>query len=167
MRRCDPRASFADPVLSAVGTELRRRMICDAVDPLRFEELAIVAASRIVGGFRSMPRRWRISPLENRRLRLTISYVEANLGRPLTLEKLADVAGSSLFHFAKRFRLSTGVAPYAFVVGWRMTRAMQLLRKGSTVRQAAAAVGYRQVGRFRRQFKAHWGQAPGRLADRG
>ena len=163
--RSDPRMAFSDPVLFAVATQFRRSMICDAVDSLRFEELAIAAAKRIVKRWRHMPEASRTAPLDERRLRLVTAFVEENLARPLTLEELAAVASSSLFHFAKRFRVSTGVAPYAYVVGCRMTRAMQLLRRGMTVRRAAQSVGYFQIGHFRRQFRAYWGQAPGRLMD--
>jgi AraC family transcriptional regulator len=163
--RSDPQTGFSDPVLVAVATQFRRSMICDAVDSLRFEELAIVAAKRIIKRWRRMPDASRVTPLDERRLRLVVSFVEENLAGPLTLETLADVASSSVFHFAKRFRQSTGVAPYAYVIGCRMTRAMQLLRSGATVRRVAESLGYSQIGHFRRQFQAHWGQAPGRLAD--
>jgi AraC family transcriptional regulator len=165
--RIDPRTSLQDPVLYGVGMAFCRAMASDAVDPLHFEALAIAAARRIVPHVpRAVRRPGQITPLDDRRLRLVDEFVEANLDREITLEVLARLTSVSVFHFAKRFRAAAGTSPYAYVVGRRMNRAMQLLRgPGWPVARVAQAVGYSHVGHFRRQFVAHWGQVPGRLDD--
>ena len=96
-------------------------------------------------------------------LRRIDSYIRCHLAVPIRLEDLAREVAASPFHFAKRFRAATAAAPHQYVVARRMERAMDLLRRSRcTVAEVAAAVGYREVGHFRRQFRAHWGQSPGR-----
>jgi AraC family transcriptional regulator len=163
LRRREPRACFNDPVLIAVAAQFRRNMASNTIDKLRFEELALAATHRIIGRKRRASSN--IAPLDDRRLRSIASAVDSSLSQNISLEMLANVAGIGIFHFAKRFRAATGVSPYAYVVGCRMTRAMQLLRRGMSVDTTAHTVGYSQIGHFRRQFLAHWGQLPGRLAN--
>jgi AraC family transcriptional regulator len=159
----DPRISFWDPVLHGVASAFCRAMSSDAVSALRFEQLALAAARRILPAQR-LERVTRVRPLDERQLRAVDELVEGRLDGAITLEALARETSISIFHFAKRFRATTGTSPYAYVVGRRMSRAMELLRTGRwSVARVAAAVGYGQVGTFRRQFVAHWGQTPGRL----
>jgi AraC family transcriptional regulator of adaptative response / methylphosphotriester-DNA alkyltransferase methyltransferase len=49
----------------------------------------------------------------------------------------------------------------------RMERALQLLRQGSTVREAARAVGYNQPAQFAKAFRRHHGRPPSALRIRG
>ena len=91
-------------------------------------------------------------------------FVDAGLGGPLTLDRLAAVASMSPFHFARAFRASTGLAPHQFVMARRVHRATTLL-VGSTdaVTEIARAVGLSNAGHFRRVFRRHMGVLPGDL----
>lgn len=159
-----PRVAFQDLVLYSVASAFCRAMASNTVDSLRFEVLAIAAARRLTHTPLLIDRPPRIVPLDDHRLRLVEDYVEAHIDRGITLEELAGITATSVFHFAKRFKAATGTSPCAYVVGCRMNRAMQWLRRYHwPVDRVARAVGYIQVGHFRRQFVAHWGQFPGRL----
>lgn len=159
LTRLEPRASIQDPVLVIIAERFCRAMSSGHVSSLRFEQLAIAAARRLLPaqqlGYSS------VAPLDDRRMRALIDFVEANLHRQITLDDMAREAAISIFHFAKRFHAATGCSPYAFVIARRMTRAMQLLRQGLSVARVAHLMGYRQMGHFRRQFIAHWGRLPG------
>jgi AraC family transcriptional regulator len=46
------------------------------------------------------------------RLGRVLEYIHANLDRDIHLDELANIAGLSSFHFAKLFKLSTGISPH-------------------------------------------------------
>lgn len=156
--RLEPRISMQDPVLVVIAERFRRAMSSGSVSSLEFEQLAIAAARRLLPTttLGHSP----IAPLDDRRLRTLVDFVEANLHCQITLDDMAREVAIGLFHFAKRFHAATGCSPYAFVTARRMTRAMHFLRQGLSVTSVAHLVGYRQVGHFRRQFVAHWGRLP-------
>jgi AraC family transcriptional regulator len=166
--RVEPRIAVADPVLVSVASKLREVLLAGEHDELALEQLGVVAAARISSAYAGLQSRRRgpIRALDDRVVRKLDEYIVAHLAGPIQLQWLAREAAISPFHFAKRFKVATGVAPYEYVVARRMDRGMALLRSTSlTVAEIAAAVGYSQVGHFRRQFRAHWGQLPGRLVD--
>jgi AraC family transcriptional regulator len=163
-QRTEPRVAIQDAVLQAVAARFCRDMSLGAIDPLKFETLATVAVRCLCPSAFAVERHSRISPLSTRAMRDVELYVCEHLGDVITLDALARVTATSLFHFAKRFKAATGTSPYAYVVGQRMIRAMQLLRTGRwTVAHVARTVGYGDTRQFRRQFVAHWNQVPGRL----
>jgi AraC family transcriptional regulator len=165
----EPRMALADPVLVSVASMFRRLLVRGEDDELQLEQLGVVAAARISTAHAGMPPPGRraIRPLDHRRMQRIDGFISAHLGGPIPLQRLAAEAAMSPFHFAKCFKATTGAAPHQYVVARRMDRSMDLLRRTPcTVAEAAAAVGYRQLGHFRSQFRAHWGQSPGRLRDR-
>jgi AraC family transcriptional regulator len=168
--RVEPRVALEDPVLVSVASKLREFLVAGEHDELRLEQLGVVAAARIARAYAGLPnpKRGPLRALDDRLMRKLDEYIAAHVAGPIQLHGLAREAAISPFHFAKRFKATTGVSPYEYVVARRMDRGMALLRSRSlTVAEAAAAVGYSQVGHFRRQFRAHWGQSPGRLIDGG
>jgi AraC family transcriptional regulator len=165
----EPRMALADPVLVSVASMYRRLLVGGQDDELQLEQLGLVAAARIATAHAGLtwPERGRLRPLGDRLMRRIDGFISAHLEGPIHLHRLAAEAAMSPFHFAKCFKATTGAAPHQYVVARRMDRSMDLLRRTPcTVAEAAAAVGYRQLGHFRRQFRAHWGQSPGRLFDR-
>jgi AraC-like DNA-binding protein len=160
------RASIAlqAPLLQAIAARFCRDMSAGSIDALKFETLALAAVRGIGIPGAKIERVSRIAPLSRREMRAIALHVSEHLGSAITLEALASVAATSPFHFAKRFKETTGTSPYAYVIGQRMIRAMQLLRSGRwTVTRVARAVGYRDPRHFRRQFTAQWNQMPGDL----
>ena len=94
-------------------------------------------------------------------LRRVEVFVEAGLDRPLPLADLAARAGLSVFHFARAFRVSTGLTPRAFVETRRIARARQLIA-GTTQPLAAIAVdtGFGTQSRLTIAFKRATGFTP-------
>jgi AraC-like DNA-binding protein len=95
------------------------------------------------------------------RIRRAIEEIEARHEEPLDVEDLARTARMSRYHFSRVFREETGTSPYQFLLRTRVDRAARLLASGSTnVTEAALAVGFTDLGRFGRAFKALLGRTP-------
>ena len=99
-----------------------------------------------------------LSPAALRRVEV---YVEAGLDRPLPLADLAARTGLSVFHFARAFRVSTGLTPRAFVEARRIARARVLI--GETAQPLAAIAvdaGFGTQSRLTTAFKRATGFTP-------
>lgn len=90
------------------------------------------------------------------------AYLEAHVqAGPITLEALAGLANLSVFHFARRFRHTTGHSPYQYVLHWKIARARALLRAGELpVAAIGDALGFASPAHFAAAFKRAVGQSP-------
>src|SRR5439155_150016 len=61
------------------------------------------------------------------RLRSVVDYIEAHLGKEITLRQLAELAQMSQYHFGHSFKQSTGLSPHQFVLHRRIAKAKTLL----------------------------------------
>jgi AraC family transcriptional regulator len=95
------------------------------------------------------------------------AYIEASAEQPITLAALADLANLSVFHFARRFKYTTGRAPYQYVLDWKITRARTLLRAGELpVAAISDALGFASPAHFSAAFRRAVGESP-RTFQRG
>jgi AraC family transcriptional regulator len=103
--------------------------------------------------------------LSARRLTIVLGYIRAHLHAALTLRELAAVAHLSPYHFARRFKESTGLSPHRYIIARRIERAKQLLHDDEelTLAQVAARVGFWDQGHFTRHFKRLVGVTPKRF----
>jgi AraC family transcriptional regulator len=89
------------------------------------------------------------------------AYLEASCEQLITLEQLAGLANLSVFHFARRFKQTTGRAPYQYVLEWKIRRAQQLLRAGELpIGAVGDALGFASPTHFSAAFKRAVGQSP-------
>ncbi|MCB2408957.1 helix-turn-helix transcriptional regulator [Hymenobacter lucidus] len=89
------------------------------------------------------------------------AYLEAHAEAPVTLEVLAGLANLSVFHFARRFKHTTGRAPYQYVLEWKIGRARALLRAGELpVAAIGDALGFASPAHFAAAFKRAVGVSP-------
>ncbi|HTB84246.1 MAG TPA: helix-turn-helix transcriptional regulator [Candidatus Sulfotelmatobacter sp.] len=73
------------------------------------------------------------------------------------LAKQCGVSGEILRqHFAKYM----GRPPGAWLSEQRQRLALELLRDGSSIKETAACLGYKQQTNFTRKFKKFWGTCP-------
>jgi AraC-like DNA-binding protein len=90
-----------------------------------------------------------------------LALIDERLGQSLSLRELADCARMSQFHFARKFRLSTGHSPHAFLTRRRMERAKSLLRETDLpLAQVGRRVGYQTQAHFTGVFRRHVGLTP-------
>ena len=90
-----------------------------------------------------------------------LEHVAADLGRTLTVDTLAAVAGLSPSRLAHRFRAATGVSVMRYVEARRIERAGQLLRMTPlAVKQVARQVGFASPFYFSLRFSKATGRSP-------
>jgi AraC family transcriptional regulator len=90
-------------------------------------------------------------------------HLHAHVDAPVSLADLAALTGLSVFHFARAFKASTGIAPHQFQITLRMDRARLLLcRSTLPVTDIALALGYDSSQSFSRAFRIAHGTTPTR-----
>ncbi|AIE83691.1 helix-turn-helix domain-containing protein [Fimbriimonas ginsengisoli] len=77
------------------------------------------------------------------RLNDVLDYVEQNFDSPLPLERLADIAHFSPFHFHRLFKAYVGEAPHTFLRRLRLQKAIGLMEgKRRTLAEIAVECGF-------------------------
>jgi len=90
-----------------------------------------------------------------------LEFMRANLGLPLTVASLAARACMSPRHFARAFRLETGITPAKAVERLRADAARAALESGArSVQEVARACGFCDPERMRRAFIRAFGVSP-------
>lgn len=94
-------------------------------------------------------------------------FVDSHMDHKIATEDLASLAGLSMFHFSRKFKHTTGLSPYEFVLIRRVHRARALLAETNrSIAQIALDVGFSNQSHFTTVFKQILGQTPGRYRER-
>lgn len=84
----------------------------------------------------------------------TMYYMEANIEKRLTLEKMAGINNLSPSRFSMLFRMSTGMSPVDYFIHLKMRKACQLLHTTELlIKEVASMIGYDDPYYFSRIFK--------------
>jgi AraC family transcriptional regulator len=90
-----------------------------------------------------------------------LDHIDANHHRVPRLAELSAVVHMSAFHFARLFKLSTGLSPHRFVIGRRIDHAKALLAtEGASIAAVSRAVGFRTPSLFTTVFRRTTGATP-------
>ena len=90
-----------------------------------------------------------------------LTWVREHLGKPITVEMLADRAGLSPRHFARVFTAETGSTPSKAIERLRREVAREHVQSsGDLIERVAEATGFRDPERMRRAFVRAFGQPP-------
>lgn len=93
----------------------------------------------------------------------TLSYINENLSRELTVDALAARVYLSRYHFMRLFKAQTGSTVHAYVRQKRLLYAARLIREGINANKAAADSGFADYSSFHRAFRESFGMNPGEL----
>ncbi len=94
-------------------------------------------------------------------MRRVREYVDTHLGHSIDLAELAAIAGLSVFHFARQFKQSVGVAPHHYLVQRRVERAQEMLaRTNLSLSEIALAAGFSDQSHLARHFRQMLGTTP-------
>ncbi len=94
-----------------------------------------------------------------------LSYINENLSRELSVEKLAEQVYLSKYHFMRLFKAQTGTTVHAYVRQKRLLYAARLIREGMSAARAASESGFSDYSAFHRAFKESFGVSPGSLRE--
>ncbi|WP_406407633.1 AraC family transcriptional regulator [Streptomyces halstedii] len=149
------------PLLSLLDAEIARDEPAQSVVLDRLLDLLLIAVlrawfarpgARAPAWYRAMG-----DPVVGRALRL----LQNAPAHPWTVASLAARAGVSRAGLARRFTELVGEPPMAYLTGWRLALAADLLRESDdTVESVARAVGYGGSFAFSAAFKRVRGQSP-------
>ncbi len=101
-----------------------------------------------------------IAPWQVRRVE---EYIEANWDRPIRMEDVAAVAGTSARSIFRAFRHSRGYSPMTFAKQIRLRQAQRLLKSADptiAVKDVAFACGFGSLGRFSKDYYRAFGELP-------
>lgn len=88
-------------------------------------------------------------------------YIKENLAQNLALDDIANAAGISKYHFARKFKNSTGFSPMEYVTLQRCELAKTLLaEKSYSMKQIALLTGFESASYFSKVFFKNTGIHP-------
>ena len=100
-------------------------------------------------------------PLDDRRLRRVLDYVEQHLTDNIAVADLANVACLSIFHFTRAFSAATGMPPHRYVSQRRLDRAKELIVAGNaSIAETAFMFRFSSQSSFTRAFRRATGMTP-------
>lgn len=103
------------------------------------------------------------SPDQRKRI---IDLIENQLNENISLDDLAAAVGLSPFHFSRQFKSEFGVAPYAYVIRKRISKAQEILRQGRVpLKSIALDCGFSDQSHFCRTFRKIVGVTPARYQN--
>ncbi|MFI6391903.1 AraC family transcriptional regulator [Nonomuraea sp. NPDC050547] len=158
-----PRASTPSPVMELLAQEVNGEGPGQQVVLDRLLDLALIATLRAwfarpeaqaPGWYQAQS-----DPLIGPALKL----IHGDPARPWTVALLAEKVGASRAAFARRFASLVGEPPMAYVTGWRLALAADLLRSSDiTIDSVARHVGYANAFALSVAFKRVRGLSPSR-----
>ena len=163
-----PLRAVDDPFCVAVAERLRSEIGARLPHGRLYVETLAEALSvhlvRTYGrGGAAPPRQGGLSPSQ---LRQATAFIHADLAGDISLSSIARSAGLSPFHFARRFKQTTGLAPHQYVVHHRLERARNLLA-GTTesLADVAQQAGFCDQSHFTAHFRRQFGITPRRFRE--
>jgi AraC-like DNA-binding protein len=90
--------------------------------------------------------------------------LHARFDGSLSLDELAEAAGTGRFALLRAFSRESGITPHAYQVQLRMARACRLIERQVPLAAVALEVGYSEQSALHRPFKRLVGVTPGAYA---
>jgi AraC family transcriptional regulator len=145
----------SDSVIAALLSSLRDEMaLGHKPDTAYVEHLAALVSLRVAALNRVQIPAARHGCLSRGMLARVRDYIDAHLTSDISLTELAAVAGMAVDTFARRFKTTTGLAPYAYVIEERIRRAEMLLRETDMLLSAIAfRCGFSSQSHFTATFR--------------
>lgn len=145
-----------DRMLPSLDLLRGREMLATEGWILRFLETVVGTASG------SAPVSARPSAQDQRRITAAVRHMEEHAAEPLSLDRLAAIAGMSKYHFLRMFRSILGVTPYQFLLSLRMRRvAAKLDSSEMPISTIAFDEGFGDLSTFNGRFRDLFAKSPG------
>ena len=160
-----PQLAINDGLLETLALRLKREIEAGNPGGRCFgETLGMAMAVQIVREYSATPapdRAAALGGLAAYQLRRVIDFIHAQFSTDISLGDLANVAQLSPFHFARMFKLSTGMSPHQYLRQFRVERARDMLLKSrASITEVALAVGFCDQSHLGANFKKVFGMTP-------
>jgi AraC family transcriptional regulator len=155
-----------DEVINQIGISIVSAMTDETAAGRIFVETASATlAARLLQTYCDSGSRKSCEPahrLDQVRLRRVLDYISTNIDKEITVAQLAQVAGRSMFHFARMFTRAMGVSPHRYVSRMRLENAMaELTADKLSLAEIAFNAGFSSQASFTRAFNRVSGLTPG------
>lgn len=163
-----PKLYFEDGELIDAMTRLDRVLTeGESMADLHAESIGLFIAARVLDLSRLDEAPERTAVRSRSRMAILDEYLRANVGSPVSIDDLAQLAGLSRFHLIRSFRDAFGATPYQYFLRLRMNEARRLLTATNLpVAQVATKVGFSSSTQFVKMFRAMEGVTPGSIRQR-
>ncbi|GJE43713.1 GlxA family transcriptional regulator [Methylobacterium soli] len=158
---------FDGPLRTAAGVTAGLDLALALVEEDLGAEVARRVAAQLVmffkrgGGQMQFSRRGVSAPTGRSALQEVQRWVAARPAEDHGVDRLAERAGMSPRHFARLFRVETGLTPAAYVENVRIEAVRRLLEtEDAALKQVAGACGFRDADTLRRAFMRRVGTTP-------
>jgi AraC family transcriptional regulator len=126
------------------------------------ESLAAALSVHLAVRYGNMQPKSRRASLARTSLTQVLDFIEAHLGDPLSIERLARVTGSPFQSFARSFKAQMGEPPHSYVLRRRLERAREALQTSDEPLLALALrLGFSDQSHLTRLFRRRFGVPPG------
>ena len=161
-RLSEPRLLVYEPRVRDCAKLLADVLVQDEpCDRMFGESITMALLALIFDSAKKSPARAPANGLLPWQLRLAKDYLEDNFNRNVGLEEVAKLTGLSRSWFARGFRGSTGIAPYAFILQIRVRKAKELLLDPKTpIATIATRIGFADQSHFTKIFRRYAGATP-------
>ena len=162
----EPLIGLADPLLRAVGTEIRDLLLA----PHERTEAYVETLSHMLGSWllrkygSRQPSMKSFGRLSAQQFGAAAAYIEAHLDQNLSLASVAAMLGVSVTRLIAGFKASCGATPYQFIIRRRVDRAAALLRTSTlTMPDIALCCGFCDQQHMANVVQRLTGQTPGMI----
>ena len=95
------------------------------------------------------------------RLGNVMQYIDDNIGEPLSLDDLADLASMNKSYFSTFFKKYNGISPWDYICIKRVEKAIEMLKDTSLSKlEIAQSCGFNSMSNFYSQFRKITGKVP-------
>ena len=163
-----PHLSDYDPLLHHIALVVRAGLEAKAADDHLFaESLGDALALHFLRRYAARPAVCQLSRgLPTYKLQRVIAYIKEHLDQDLSLTTLAIAAQTSVAHFARSFKCTTGSSPHRYVLLHRIEHAKRLLTETDLpLSEVAQRVGLADQSHLTALFRIHVGNTPKAYRD--
>ncbi|HYY98256.1 MAG TPA: AraC family transcriptional regulator [Pyrinomonadaceae bacterium] len=156
-------SAFNDEGLNSLLGLLREELMRGQASPLFVEAVAQAIAVHLARSYGVTDEEPHGSSpsLPGYKLRQLTDWMAEHAAEEFSLDRLAEQAGLSRFHFQRLFKAATGVSPSRYHINLRMEEARRLLRETKmNVVDVALEVGYTNPSHFAQLFRRETGLSP-------
>ena len=93
-------------------------------------------------------------------VRAALQCLDDDPARAIPLTELANLSGTSRFHFLRSFAAATGLTPHAYQMQQRLHLARRLIATQTPLAEVAASAGFADQSHLTRLFRRNFGLTP-------